>query len=113
MGRRGDLASGSSGSSLGSPSKDRTTKLLAVLGVVALGLTIIALITASLTALSFLTLDVVLLFVLRPRGVTAMNGTQLGDTTGSLRTWQAEVDPDPTAQGVVLDSVELELGETP
>ena len=42
-----------------------------------------------------------------------MNGTQLGDTTGSLRTWQAEVDPDPTApgaQGVVLDSVELELG---
>ena len=53
--------------SLGSPGKDRTTKLLAVLGVVALGLAIIALITASLTALSFLTLDVVLLFVLATR----------------------------------------------
>jgi hypothetical protein len=46
----------------GSPGKDVATKLLAVLGTAAAVLVVLALVTGSLTALSFLTLDIVLLW---------------------------------------------------
>jgi hypothetical protein len=49
---------------LGSPSKDAVTKLLAVLGALALALAILAVATGSLTALSMLVLDIVLLWAL-------------------------------------------------
>lgn len=49
---------------LGSPSKDAVTKLLAVLGTIALVLAIIALLTGSLTPLSLLVVDIVLLWAL-------------------------------------------------
>lgn len=47
---------------LGSPGKDMATKVLAVLGIAAAALAVLALVTGSLTALSFLTLDIVLLW---------------------------------------------------
>jgi hypothetical protein len=47
---------------LGSPSKDTATWILAALGIAAGVLGVIALITGSLTALSFLTIDIVLLW---------------------------------------------------
>jgi len=46
----------------GSPGKDAATWFLATLGVVALALGVVALVTGSLTALSFLALDVVVLW---------------------------------------------------
>jgi hypothetical protein len=49
---------------LGSPSKDAVTELLAVLGALALALAILAVATGSLTALSMLVLDIVLLWAL-------------------------------------------------
>lgn len=49
---------------LGSPSKDALTKVLAVLGTLALGLAILAVVTGSLTALSLLVVDIVLLWAL-------------------------------------------------
>jgi hypothetical protein len=49
---------------LGSPSKDAVTKVLAVLGTLALGLAILAVVTGSLTALSLLVVDIVLLWAL-------------------------------------------------
>jgi hypothetical protein len=49
---------------LGSPSKDAVTKLLAVLGTLALALAILAVVTGSLTALSLLVVDIVLLWAL-------------------------------------------------
>jgi uncharacterized membrane protein len=47
---------------LGSPGRDTATRLLAVLGIAALVLAVLALVTGSLTPLSLLTLDVVLLW---------------------------------------------------
>jgi hypothetical protein len=47
---------------LGSPSKDAVTKLLAVLGTIALVLAILAVATGSLTPLSLLVVDIVLLW---------------------------------------------------
>lgn len=47
---------------LGSPGKGTATKLLATLGVVALVLAVLALATGSLTALSLLVADIVLLW---------------------------------------------------
>jgi len=49
---------------LGSPSKDALTKLLAVLGTLALALAILTLVTGSVTALSLLVGDIVLLWAL-------------------------------------------------
>jgi len=49
---------------LGSPSKDAIAKLLAVLGTVALALAILAVVTGSLTPLSLLVVDIVLLWVI-------------------------------------------------
>jgi hypothetical protein len=49
---------------LGSPGRDKLTRLLALLGVLALILGVIALITASLTPLSLLVLDIVALWAL-------------------------------------------------
>jgi hypothetical protein len=49
---------------LGSPSKDAVTKLLAVLGTLALALALLAVVTGSLTALSLLVVDIVLLWAL-------------------------------------------------
>jgi hypothetical protein len=48
--------------SLGSPGKDAATKLIGVLGVAAGALVVYALVSGSLTALSLLTLDVVVLW---------------------------------------------------
>jgi len=48
---------------LGAPGRDAGTKLLAALGIMALVLLIVALATASLTVLSLLVADVVLLWV--------------------------------------------------
>ena len=56
------LLLGSFACGLGSPGKDAATRLLAALGMVAGVLGVLALVTGSLTALSFLTLDVVLLW---------------------------------------------------
>jgi hypothetical protein len=56
------LVLGSFTCGLGSPGKDAATKLLAVLGIAAGALGVLALVTGSLTALSFLTLDIVLLW---------------------------------------------------
>jgi hypothetical protein len=47
---------------LGSPGKDAATKWLAVLGIAALVLAVFALVTGSITALSLLTVDIVLLW---------------------------------------------------
>jgi uncharacterized membrane protein len=47
---------------LGSPGKDAATKVLMVLGITALVLAILALITGSLTVLSLLVVDYVLLW---------------------------------------------------
>lgn len=47
---------------LGTPGKDAATRLLAGLGIAAGALAIVAIATGSLTALSLLTLDVVLLW---------------------------------------------------
>ena len=47
---------------LGSPGKDVSTKLLAALGIVALALAVLALVTGSLTPLSLLVVDIVLLW---------------------------------------------------
>jgi hypothetical protein len=47
---------------LGSPGKDTATKVLAVLGIAAFVLAVLALVTGSLTPLSLLTLDIVLLW---------------------------------------------------
>jgi hypothetical protein len=47
---------------LGSPGHDAATRLLAMLGVLALVLGLAALVTASLTLLSFLVVDIVLLW---------------------------------------------------
>jgi uncharacterized membrane protein YphA (DoxX/SURF4 family) len=47
---------------LGSPGKDAATKVLAVLGIVAAVLAVLALVTGSLTPLSLLTLDIVVLW---------------------------------------------------
>ena len=47
---------------LGSPGKDTASRLLAALGIAAGALGVVALVTGSLTALSFLTLDIVLLW---------------------------------------------------
>jgi len=47
---------------LGSPSKGAVTKLLAVLGAIALTLAILAIATGSLTPLSLLVVDIVLLW---------------------------------------------------
>ena len=47
---------------LGSPGKDRATKLLVVLGVAALVLAVLAVATGSLTALSLLVVDMVALW---------------------------------------------------
>lgn len=49
---------------LGSPSKDAFTKLLALLGTIALVLAILAVATGSLTPLSLLVVDIVLLWAL-------------------------------------------------
>jgi len=49
---------------LGSPGSDRLTRLLALLGVLALVLGVVALITASLTPLSLLVVDIVVLWAL-------------------------------------------------
>jgi hypothetical protein len=48
--------------SLGSPGKDAASRILAVLGVAALALAVVAVASGSLTALSFLTLDIVVLW---------------------------------------------------
>ncbi len=48
---------------LGSPARGAATKLLAVLGVLALALAILALATGSLTPLSLLVADIVLLWL--------------------------------------------------
>jgi len=47
---------------LGSPGKGTATKLLAVLGMTAGVLAVVAIVTGSLTALSLLTVDIVLLW---------------------------------------------------
>jgi hypothetical protein len=47
---------------LGSPDKDRATKLLAILGVTALALAVLAVATGSLTLLSLLVVDMVALW---------------------------------------------------
>ena len=47
---------------LGSPGKDTATKVLAVLGIAAFVLAVLALATGSLTALSLLVVDIVLLW---------------------------------------------------
>ena len=47
---------------LGSPSKGAVTKLLAVIGAIALALAILAIATGSLTPLSLLVVDIVLLW---------------------------------------------------
>lgn len=47
---------------LGSPGKDTATKLLAALGIAALVLAVLALATGSLTPLSLLVVDIVLLW---------------------------------------------------
>lgn len=49
---------------LGTPQKDRSTALFAVLGIAALVLTVLALVTGSLTALSFLVVADVALWAL-------------------------------------------------
>ena len=49
---------------LGSPGKDRATKLLAVLGVAALVLAVLAVATGSLTPLSLLVVDMVALWAI-------------------------------------------------
>ena len=49
---------------LGSPGKDAATKLLAILGVTALVLAVLAVATGSLTPLSLLVADVVVLWAL-------------------------------------------------
>lgn len=49
---------------LGSPAKDTMTRLLAALGVVALVLAVLAIATGSLTPLSLLVADIVLLWAL-------------------------------------------------
>ena len=52
---------GSFACGLGSRGKDRMTKVLAALGIVAVVLGVLAIVTGSLTPLSLLTLDIVLL----------------------------------------------------
>ena len=47
---------------LGSPARGAATKLLAILGTVALVLAVVALVTGSLTPLSLLVVDIVLLW---------------------------------------------------
>ena len=56
------LLLGSFACGLGSPGKDAVTKILAVLGIAAAVLAVLALVTGSLTPLSLLTLDIVLLW---------------------------------------------------
>src|SRR5205809_6433082 len=58
------LALGALTCRLGSPSKDAVTKLLAVLETLALATAVLAVATGSLTALSLLVLDIVLLWAL-------------------------------------------------
>ena len=53
---------GSMTCSLGSPDRSAAAKLLGTLGALALGLAVLALVTGSLTALSLLVADVVLLW---------------------------------------------------
>ena len=53
---------GALGCGLGSPGKDAMTRVLAVLGMAALVLAVLALVTGSLTPLSLLTADIVLLW---------------------------------------------------
>jgi hypothetical protein len=53
---------GVAGCGLGSPARDALTKVLAVLGIAALVLAVLALVTGSLTPLSLLTVDIVLLW---------------------------------------------------
>ena len=47
---------------LGSPGKDTATRILAGLGIAAAALAVLAIVTGSLTALSLLTLDIVVLW---------------------------------------------------
>ena len=56
------LVLGSFACGLGSPGKDRATKVLTTLGIVAGVLAVLALVTGSPTPLSLLTLDIVLLW---------------------------------------------------
>lgn len=47
---------------LGSPAKDAASRILAVLGIAALALAVVAIVTGSLTVVSLLTVDIVLLW---------------------------------------------------